>query len=271
MGLAERQAACEAAVREAGAVARRYFEGGVEVLEKTGPQDLLSVADQECEALLVARLSAAFPGDGFQGEEGAAGLGDGASAGVWVIDPIDGTNNFVRGDPMWCVSVSYNVGDCTELGVIYDVMADHLFSARRGAGATLNGARKLAVSTRHDGDLGRAMVCVGTSTQAPRACFAGLMRSLADTGCGLRFGGSTALALCYVAAGRWDAYYEYGTNTWDALAGHLLVTEAGGRVTPFPVRDADGRIETRRHKTYAAAPDLYDALDAHIEASRALA
>jgi len=188
-----------------------------------------------------------------------------------VIDPIDGTNNFVRGDPMWFVSVSYNVGDTTEVGVIYDVMADHLFSAVRGGGATLNGSKPLAVSTRHGGDLSRAMVCVGTSTQAPRACFAGLMRSLADTGCGLRFGGSTALALCYVASGRWDAYYEYGTNTWDALAGNLLVAEAGGRVSPFPVRDAQGRIETRRHKTYAAAPDLYEALDAHIEASRRLA
>ena len=135
-----RLAACEAVAREAGSLARRFYEGRDSLeIEKKGAQDLVSRADREVETLIRDRLTALFPNDGFVGEEHEHALVDDDIGGHWVIDPIDGTWCFLNGIGSWCVSLAYERAGTVEVGVVYDPMAGELFSARRGGGARLNG------------------------------------------------------------------------------------------------------------------------------------
>ena len=229
-GLQSRFLAACAIAREAGALARRRFlDRSSFTVGFKGPQDFITEVDGEVERLIQSRLTAIFPNDGFIGEEGDGLVGE-QGAPIWVVDPIDGTSNFARGVPHWCVSIACVVGESMEVGVIYDPVLDELFCARRGAGAWLNG---VPVRTAQTSELDKATIEVGWNLRAGSPAFLGLLGRVVATGAGVIRAGSGALGLAYVAAGRRDGYVENHINAWDCLAGNLLVREAGGYVSDF--------------------------------------
>src|SRR5271170_1387202 len=202
-----------AIAREAGEIAkRRFLDRGSFTVGFKGPQDYLTEVDGEVERLIATRLHRLFPEDGFIGEEGEGRTGD-AGAPVWVVDPIDGTANFARGAPHFCVSIAAVVGREVEIGVIYDPMMDELFAARRGAGATLNAVEMRASGTK---DLKAATVEIGWNMRYGADKFIGLISRIVAAGSGVVRSGSGALGLAYVAAGRRDGYAENHMNAWTA-------------------------------------------------------
>lgn len=249
--LTQRLRAAEAVARDAGRLAKHYLvdPAALDVRLK-GAQDVLTAADGAVERLIVTTLHAAFPRDAFLGEEGGRVEGGAADGPCWIIDPIDGTANFARGLPTWCVSIALVVAGRTELGVIHDAAADLLYAATRGGGAQRNGER-LAVSMTTE--IPRATVDTGYSNRTPAAVFGDLVTRLLRRGINVTQCGSAALGLARVADGRLDGYVERHLYAWDALAGLLLVEEAGGRVNAF--LDGDGL--TQGNETIAATPALY--------------
>ncbi|MGO8798980.1 MAG: inositol monophosphatase family protein [Roseiarcus sp.] len=245
-------AAC-AVAREAGAVARRRFlDPGSFTVGFKGPQDFVTEVDGEVERLIQSRLIDVFAGDGFIGEEGP-GVAGAAGAPAWVVDPIDGTSNFARGAPHYCVSIACVVGRAVEAGAIYDPMRDELFCARRGAGAWLNGMRLRSATT---GELAKASIEIGWNQRGGAMAYVELLTRIVATGAGVIRAGSGALGLAYVAAGRRDGYVENHINAWDCLAGNLLVAEAGGYVSDFLA----GEGLTRGNPLIACAPGVKAAL-----------
>ncbi len=226
--------AAAAIAREAGAVARRRFADRASfTIGLKGPQDFLTEVDGEVERFVAGRLHGLFSGDGFIGEEGEGRLAqDGAP--TWVVDPIDGTANFARGIPHFCVSIALTVAAHAEAGVIFDPVKDELFAAGRGGGAFLNGAA-LKVSTTTD--MRAAAIEIGWNMRSGPEKFLGLTTRVVAQGAAVMRCGSGALALAYVAAGRTDAFIEHHINAWDCLAGNVLVAEAGGYVSDFLARD----------------------------------
>jgi myo-inositol-1(or 4)-monophosphatase len=227
-------AAC-AIAREAGVLARRRFlDKGSFTVRFKGRQDFLTEVDGETERLIASRLADCFPGDGFLGEEGGGGTGANGAP-LWVVDPIDGTSNFARGVPHFCVSIACIIDRSMEVGVIYNPMLDELFCARRGEGAWLNGvAMRVAETT----ELGVAAVEIGWNARYGQNKFVELVGRVVATGSTIARTGSGALGLAYVAAGRRDGYVETHINSWDCIAGNLLVVEAGGYVSNF-LKDED--------------------------------
>jgi myo-inositol-1(or 4)-monophosphatase len=221
--------AAQAVAREAGAAARRRFRDRSFAVAFKGPQDYLTEVDGETEAFIAERLIRVFPADGFVGEESSARPA-GKGGAVWVVDPIDGTANFARGVPHFCVSIACVADGRTEVGVIYDPMVDELFAARRGGGARLNGA---PISPSRASSLANSAVEVGWNSRAGAAQYVDLLRRIASTGASPSRTGSGALAIAYVAAGRLDGFVEHHINAWDCLAGILLVSESGGYVSDF--------------------------------------
>jgi myo-inositol-1(or 4)-monophosphatase len=220
-------AAC-AIAREAGRAGQNYFRNRPEALQIDfkGHQDYLAATDAEVETLIRTRLHEAFPDDTFFGEEAGGEFGDRA----WIVDPIDGTANFVRGIPQFCISIAFVEGGATQVGVIYDPMLDELYAAARGRGASLNG-RPMRVSGI--GNIRHSTIEAGWNTRRPMNLYIEMLDRLTADGAGIRRGGSGALALAYVAAGRIDGYCELHMNAWDALAGLLLAEEAGGWTNDF--------------------------------------
>jgi len=215
-----------------------------------GHQDWLTEADGAVEAFLKRELTSAFPEDGFQGEETGTGP---AGRLTWVVDPIDGTSNFARGAPRWCVSVGLIDGAHSIAGVLVAPMLGETFAARAGGGATLNGAAIRAAATT---DLARGMVEVGWSPRRPNEDFFALTRRVMDTGAMLRAGGSGALGLADVAAGRIDGYIEMHINLWDVAAALCVLAEAEADVSRF----MDGNGPTDGNPIRAAAPGVANAL-----------
>jgi myo-inositol-1(or 4)-monophosphatase len=245
-------AAC-AVAREAGALARRRFlDRKSFTIGFKGPQDFITEVDGEVETLIRTRLIGVFAKDGFIGEEGGVAPG-GAGQPSWVVDPIDGTSNFARGTPFYCVSIACVLDREIEIGVIYDPMQDELFAARRGAGATLNG---VALEVADTPALSRATVEVGWNMRAGSDAFLSLLGRIVATGAGVIRAGSGALGLAYVAAGRRDGYVENHIRAWDCLAGILLVREAGGYASDFL---ADEGL-SKGNALIACAPGVKEAL-----------
>ncbi len=212
--------------RRAGALLRRGYGSVAEVRHKRGVE-LVTEYDLRSEEMIRQALARAFPGETIEGEE--AGV-SGESQVRWVIDPLDGTANFAHGIPIFCVSIAWLWGHEPQLGVVYDPLRDELFQAAAGLGTTRNG-RPVQVS--HESCLGESLLVTGFPYDIrtnPRnnlreyAAFA--LRAL-----GVRRLGSAALDLAYVAAGRFDGFWEFGLSPWDFAAGALLVREAGGQVT----------------------------------------
>jgi myo-inositol-1(or 4)-monophosphatase len=214
----------EAVAREAGHHLRDAYAGPrVNVTAKSSPTDLVSEADHAAERLISERLAAARPGDGFLGEEG----GDvaGTSGLRWVVDPLDGTINFLFGIPQWAVSIACEDAEGTVAGAIYDPMRDELWSAERDGPARLDGR---PVRSPGRSDLATAMVATGFGYDAEvRRYQAEVVARLLPEVRDIRRLGSAALDLAWTAAGRYDAYYERGLNRWDLAAGVLICERAG--------------------------------------------
>jgi myo-inositol-1(or 4)-monophosphatase len=215
--------------REAGGILRERY-GQPHVVRFKGTIDLVTEADQASEAHIAARLRDAFPDHDLLGEEGTRGNGD-ASPYRWVIDPLDGTTNFAHGLPTFAVSIGLEEAGVPIVGAVYDPMRDELFVARRGGGATLNGA-PLRVSATED--LISSLLATGFSYDFGRRSHqAETWRDFLTRVQAIRQTGSSALNLCYIAAGRLDGYWERGIAPWDVAAGALLVTDSGGAVSDF--------------------------------------
>lgn len=218
------------AVMKAAKGLRRDF-GEVENLQvsRKGPGDFVSLADTRAEQILREALAKARPDYGFVLEEGGVVEGKDTQH-RWHVDPLDGTTNFLHGIPHFCVSVGLERDGMIVAGVIYDVIKDELFIAERGKGAFMNN-RRLRVAGRSDPL--DAVVATGIPTIGKRN-HPGFLKELAGVmvkSAGVRRMGSAALDLAYVAAGRYDAYWEHGLSSYDVAAGIVIVREAGGYVT----------------------------------------
>ncbi|MGH2807644.1 MAG: inositol monophosphatase family protein [Actinomycetota bacterium] len=213
------------AARGAGELLLERFRGAPRGVEsKSTPTDLVSDADLEADRFLQAFISTERPDDGFITEESAGR--DSTSGLVWVLDPLDGTVNYLFRIPWWSVSVAVEDADGIVAGAVFHPSLDEMFTATRGGGAFLNG-EPILVSERDD--LPKAMIATGFSYDASvRAVQAKLLTHLLPRVRDVRRNGSAALDLCGVACGRFDGYYESATNHWDTAAGSLIVREAGG-------------------------------------------
>ena len=220
----------QAAARAGGAalMARRLERLDVEY--KDARANLVTVADRESQRAIADIILTAFPGHAVDGEEGVAGNFD--SPDVWYVDPLDGTTNFSHGLPFCCVSVALRAYGATVAGAVYDPVHDEIFAASAGGGATLNGERlRVSAVSRLD----QSLVVAQAQTVDPGEirAYALLVERLMSVAGGVRSLGSPALTLCYIAAGRLDAYCEYAMDAWDILAGQLILAEAGGMLTLF--------------------------------------
>jgi myo-inositol-1(or 4)-monophosphatase len=191
--------------------------------------DFVTEVDQQAEREIIGILRKAYPGHGILAEE--SGLTDGDDY-QWIIDPLDGTTNFLHGFPQFAVSIALRHKGRLEHGVVYDPMRQELFTATRGAGATLND-RRMRVTKRTS--LEGALLGTGFPFKAQHHldAYLDMFRALFPRTAGIRRPGSAALDLSYVAAGRLDGFWEIGLNIWDMAAGVLLIQEAGGLSSDF--------------------------------------
>jgi myo-inositol-1(or 4)-monophosphatase len=247
----------EAVAREAGEELRRRFVAAERrgVSSKSTPTDLVSEADLAAEALIRARLTAQCPDDAIVGEEDADRPG--TSGRRWIVDPLDGTVNFLFGIPQWCVSIALEDGEGMRCGVVYDPMRDECWSAFRGEPPQLNGVEIVASGRT---ELATAMIATGFGYDAAvRERQAALVARLLPRVRDIRRFGSAALDLAWTAAGRYDAYFERGVKLWDVAAGALICECMGldvRRLEPAPPADAG---------IFAAPPPLADALAAIVD------
>lgn len=226
--LDDRLEAMTGIIKDAGRLALDFFKDrDALVVERKGQQDLVSLADRAVEELIRAELAARFPEDGVLGEEGG---GEGDPERTWVLDPIDGTFNFLKGIPCWGVVAAYVVDGRTLLGLTYDPVHDELFTARRGGGAFRNGT-----PIRVSGNQGVETSCLALaySFRQPKASYVHMIQAALDQGFEHRRAGSTAVQLGWVADGRCDGLATLYCSSWDVIAGLLLVEEAGGLATDF--------------------------------------
>lgn len=248
----------EEAARRAGALLIERFRGPAKgVKAKSTHTDLASDADRDAEALLTDFIRGHRPRDGFLAEEGGESASDDAAALTWVLDPLDGTINFLFGLPAWCVSIAARDPDGTVLGVIHNPLMDETFTASREGGAWLD-ASPIAVSDR--ADLSSALVATGFAYDSARrkdqgATVGRLLPLVRD----VRRAGSASLDFASLACGRVDAYYEGPLAPWDRLAGELIVTQAGAVVTELPIPGLDEGI------VVAANPALHPQLQRLLE------
>jgi myo-inositol-1(or 4)-monophosphatase len=234
---------------EAGALAQR-MRADLGKADAKSPLDFCTEADRAVERLIRARIATRY-GDTMIGEE----YGGEASGSVWVVDPIDGTTEYIHGTPRWCVSIAYMRAGILQAGVIYAPDHDRLFASRAGGGAFLNG-RRIAVSGLRHG--AAPVVECGWSDRRPLPPFCDLVKELVAAGCEFRRRGSGALGLADVACGLNDGYVEQHINAWDAAAGILLVQEAGGWVNDFFAGDG----LRRGNMVLAATPEIRERLTA---------
>lgn len=241
--------------REAGALLLDRFRiTATGVSTKSSPTDLVSDADRDAETLLVDHLTSRRPGDGILGEEGA---GRGSETGLrWVIDPLDGTVNFLYRIPIWAVSIALEDNAGPVLAVVYDPNRDETFTAIRGEGASMNGH---PIRTSDEADLSHALIATGFSYDPSiRSHQARVATRVLDAARDIRRSGSAALDLTSIACGRVDGFYEAHLERWDRAAGELIATEAGALVTnlQLPSDAAVGVV--------AANPSLHPQLSALV-------
>ena len=249
--------AVEAARHAGDLLLERFGEPARGVDTKSTATDPVSDADRDAEALILGIVQEARPDDGVLAEEGSdrpsrTGL-------RWVIDPLDGTVNFLFGIPQWAVSVAVEDADGPVAGVVHDPCRDETFTAAHGTGAHLNGTRLDASSVT---DLSKALIGTGFSYDpGVRRAQVDVLHRVIGRVRDVRRAGSAALDLAWTACGRLDGFYEAGLGPWDMSAGSLLVTESGGRTGPLPapIEGRDGLI--------AAGPGIYDDLVGVLDAA----
>ena len=245
------------AARAAGDLSVRFIDrlDKVKVVEKS-PNDFVSDIDRECEAIIIETIHKAFPDHAVLGEE-TGSRGDGDTQ--WVIDPLDGTLNYLHGIPHFSISIAMRVKQRLEVGVVYDPLKQELFTATRGNGAQLNDKR-IRVSNRRS--LNGAVLGTGFpfGQMDDLDRYMEVMAALMPRASGLRRAGSAALDLAYVAAGRFDGFWEFGLQQWDLAAGALIAREAGAIVA-----DADGSERyMQTGNIVAATPRVYREMHAII-------
>ena len=221
--------------RAAGEIQRDRYATGLEIGTKSAAVDLVTDVDTACEALIVAALERERPQDTILAEEGGERSRPGA-AWRWVIDPLDGTTNYAHAYPRFCVSIGVECQGERRVGVVYDPLMDELYHAVAGEGAFLNGS---PIRVSRETALDRSLLATGfaydrrKSEQDNLDQFAAFLKAARA----LRRDGSAALDLCYVAAGRFDGFWEVRLNPWDMAAGAVIVREAGGQLTNFSGKD----------------------------------
>ncbi|MFH1489455.1 MAG: inositol monophosphatase family protein [Pseudomonadota bacterium] len=228
------------AALEAGKVLSGLF-GKIKQITKKGVIDLVTEADVQAEKAVLDILKHHFPEDGILTEE--AGAHQKNAERVWIIDPLDGTTNFAHTYPVYAVSIALEINGETVLGVVHDPSRQESFEAVRGAGAFLN-RRPITVSQMKEPR--DALLATGFPYymhQRPQRVFV-LFEKMLPLVQGVRRGGSAALDLCYIAAGRLDGMWEEGLKPWDTAAGSVIVEEAGGRLTDYEGRDYTPRLDT---------------------------
>jgi myo-inositol-1(or 4)-monophosphatase len=243
--LAELAAVALACATAAASVLQRGLDGPPgDVETKSSSTDMVSDVDRDAEAAVSRVLTERRPDDGVLGEEGTTRSG---STGVrWVVDPLDGTTNFLFGIPQFAVSVAAEVEGSTLVGIVVDPSRAETWAAVTGWGARRNGQRCRVAAGRST--LATALVATGFGYQAARREWQGAVAAyVVPRVRDIRRFGAAALDLCWTAGGRYDAYYEWGLNPWDLAAGALICAEAGGRVEAFP-----GRL------IVASTPELFD-------------
>lgn len=240
------------AARKAGSLILRHMDrlGGLTVSLK-GRNDYVSEVDRQAEEEIIAVLRKAYPQHGILAEEGGSRAGDEFQ---WIIDPLDGTTNYLHGFPQFAISIALARRGLPEQAVVYDPLREELFTASRGAGAFLNDRRvRVSALKGLDGAL------LGTGfpfrNQEHLDTYLATFRALHADTAGIRRAGSAALDLAYVAAGRLDGFWEIGLKTWDMAAGTLMIQEAGGMVGDFGGGDdflRTGNVVAGNPKVYAA-------------------
>jgi myo-inositol-1(or 4)-monophosphatase len=221
-------------------------------IDSKGRNDFVTDVDRKAEAEIIATVRRSHPDHAFLGEEsGRSGSGDT----VWIIDPLDGTTNFLHGFPQFSVSIGIEQKNRLQHAVVYDPLRQELFTASRGDGAQLEG-KKMRVSTQRT--LEGSLLGTGLPFRMQDGHideYLAMLKVLMSTAAGIRRPGSAALDLAYVAAGRLDGFWEFGLSPWDTAAGTLLIQEAGGRVgTPAGAEYALGK------NIVAGNPKVYEGL-----------
>ncbi len=223
-----------AAAKAAGEVLRNGFGQHQEVKYK-GEVDLVTKADENAEQTIKGILQETFPHYGMLAEESGSLEGEGDTR--WIVDPLDGTTNYAHGVPVFCTSIALEKDSEVVLGVVHDPVANEIYAAERGSGATLNGE---PILVSHTDEPIRALLATGfpyDRNEVPVALE--IFGQFALRTQSMRRLGSAALDLCYVAAGRLDGYYERGIKVWDIAAGVLILREAGGKVTDYSGHELD--------------------------------
>ncbi|WP_395294100.1 inositol monophosphatase family protein [Kitasatospora hibisci] len=250
------------AARQAGTLLRDGRPADLSVAgTKSSPVDVVTEMDLASEKLIVELIGDRRPADGYLGEEGAERPG---TSGVrWVVDPLDGTVNYLYGLPSWAVSVAAEIDGRAVVGVVYAPARGELFQAVLGRGALLDGR---PVAARPAPPWGQALIATGFNyVREVRARQAAILLALMPEVRDIRRGGAAAVDLCDVAAGRLDGYYERGLAPWDRAAGCLIAAEAGALVGGRPGHGPDGDL------TVAAAPGVYEPLRERLAELRAWA
>jgi myo-inositol-1(or 4)-monophosphatase len=225
-------------------------------IDSKGRNDFVTDVDRKAEAEIIATVRRSYPEHAFLAEESGR---SGENEFVWIIDPLDGTTNFLHGFPTFCVSIAVEQKGRLQHAVVYDPMRQEFFTASRGDGAQVEG-KKLRVSTQKT--LEGSLISTGFPFRADATHvdeYLAILKSVMSVAAGVRRPGSAALDLAYVAAGRTDGFWEFGLSPWDTAAGVLLIQEAGGRVgTP------SGGDYTLGKNIIAGNPKVYEALLATI-------
>jgi len=246
------------AARSAGDIILRSSDNiGQLRIDQKGKNDYASEVDRLAEREIITILKTAYPDHAILAEESGEHLGNDF---VWIIDPLDGTTNFLHGFPQYAVSIALKHKDRIVVGVVYDPQRDELFTAKRGGGAMLN-SRRIRVTSQST--LKGALIGTGFpfKTDTHMDAYLGMFRSIAVDSAGIRRAGAAALDLAYVAAGRLDGFWEIGLMPWDMAAGVLLIKEAGGVLTDFSFND--NYLETGN--LIAANPKMHQILYQRIE------
>ena len=221
----------EELVLGAGEILTDHLDGPL-AIKKKGPLDIVTEADLQSEAWIVSKITDKWPEHSILAEEGGTShtaLKDPTFR--WIIDPLDGTTNYAHGYPFFCVSIALEISNVLAVGAVYNPISGELFSARRGGGAFLNGGR---IRVSSENKLANSLVSTGFSyNRGQMRLGLSLFNKIILEARAVRRDGSAALDLCYVACGRFEAFWELSLHPWDVAAGLLIVQEAGGIVSHF--------------------------------------
>ena len=249
------------AARSAGDIILRASDNvGQLRIDQKGKNDFASEVDRAAEREIIKIIKAAYPDHAILAEESGQHEGNDF---VWVIDPLDGTTNFLHGFPQYAVSIALKYKGKLEAAVIYDPLRDELFTAKRGGGAMLNSRR---IRVTHQAAMKGALIGTGFpfKTDLHLDAYTGMFKAISMQAAGIRRAGAAALDLAYVAAGRLDGFWEIGVMEWDMAAGILLIKEAGGVVTDFSFNDnylTSGNVIAGSPKMHQL---LYQLIEPHV-------